>query len=740
MRAIYWHALAWMLLWFCGSPPAPASAAGLPSQQGSSRELVKSIAPVLCPQDQRQADWSLKTPWSAVYAFTEGGICQSIHADDVPALRDEGLQFGLWTGRQERPDVKRKIRVWAALIDDRGTAEQMAENVRQILAQRPPLIDQHRQLRRDIHDLEKQLDDARVADDAATQVAVAAQDALEQQHEAAGTYHLIPPARDAVLQADQARKSQLSDLRAGILESIYALETVADSLVQQVDQLDAQVDGLLGLPALCRVAEIGSVEYLSEGGPPLDVNPAVGGGQRVFPDGVTADGAARRNLKVRVTANPPIPGLQFRVRIYDRDDPSTDRAPLDETGPDGGDDYGDAGTLDGSEDVLERTSGANGILDLTLTVGLQPGNNVDVVADCMHGVVGALTATQVSRNGASFRISAGPLTVWRRVHVERDAMPVVRQQDPKLKYYAPSGTIKDVRKLKGGKQATVTFTPNLTEQEVLIDSEDRFAGGLLREDGTALEFPIRASRGAGADVILEIDGIIEKPGKGKPIKELPDVGQGATLFDDDFEGTRERLLPAVLPPISLAQELFRGAYVEVSDGVPGVQNPDQATLSPVVSFETPGTRSVFLTQHMQSDGARQDHFWVAYLADAFQGAFESDFDPNTEDGAQAGLTVRPLEGGALFGAFLWRETHRDVGAHLGWTAPQLDFKRSKTAAHELAHQFGVDPDHKTGALLSSAATNGGSNDVVNPSPLLQTHLLQIRKYAESPGRRTSEAP
>src|SRR6266852_8323428 len=62
---------------------------------------------------------------------------------------------------------------------------------------------------------------------------------------------------------------------------------------------------------------------------PLDPNPNMGGGQRIFPDRVTPTDAINRRV-VRVRAATDFgQNMPVYFRAFDVDDPSTDAAPVD---------------------------------------------------------------------------------------------------------------------------------------------------------------------------------------------------------------------------------------------------------------------------------------------------------------------------------------------------------------------------------------------------------------------------
>lgn len=722
---------------------AGATPAGV---QGSSREVAKSIPPVTCPNRIETASWTLRTVYSAIYAFTEGPFVQAVHASQTDSLRSPGLNPQLPTGRLQRIDVKKKIRAWAILIDDEGTADQMAEQVRQILAQRPALVTQHWEIRRQIHQLEDEIDQARRGYAQRAAQAAQAQDALEAGHEAAGTIHAIVAAREQHRRNDAADREQVDTLVSALRETIHGLEAADDGILDQIKQLDAQVDALLGSPETCTVAEVGGVEYLAMEAP-LDGHPGVGGGRRIFPDAPAAGAGPRRDVRVRATANPPIPGLMVHFKPFDRDDPLSDRDALDPNGAGADDNFSaEKATVDGSETGVDKATGGDGTVDVILKITLQPGDNFDVAAGCDREKIVALTAAQVSRNEASFRSTCGPLTVWRKLHVERDAMPVLVLPGPAN--YAPKGTIQSVVKIDKD-QADVTVKPDAEHAEVLQDTPRRFEDGVLLDGSTAQTYEILASRRSddGAAVLLTVaigkakkeKG--EKPGKPDRKAGLPSVGATATLFDDDFDGTADRRLPSTPPPLETAQAVFREAFVDVVGQVPGSENPD-AVLPARVSFDSVDARRAFAQAHFQGDAHRQDHFWVAYAGEGFQSLYARDFDPDLEPEGdpEAGATDRSAAGAPLFASLLWKETERDFAAFSAWTAQQTAFIRGKTVAHELAHQFGISPLHRSaGGLMTYDTENGGSNDKVNPSPLLMSQLRHVREWSESPGRRTRES-
>ncbi|MDQ3814426.1 MAG: hypothetical protein M3347_10795, partial [Armatimonadota bacterium] len=88
------------------------------------------------------------------------------------------------------------------------------------------------------------------------------------------------------------------------------------------------------------VIEVESVEWMPINSP-LDGNPNASGGQRIFPDrNSPIDMIVRNTVRVRAKISKAKAGIPVYFRLFDVDDPSTNNAPVDANGANGGDNRG----------------------------------------------------------------------------------------------------------------------------------------------------------------------------------------------------------------------------------------------------------------------------------------------------------------------------------------------------------------------------------------------------------------
>ncbi|MFA6567845.1 MAG: hypothetical protein WCS96_06505 [Victivallales bacterium] len=78
------------------------------------------------------------------------------------------------------------------------------------------------------------------------------------------------------------------------------------------------------------VIGVGKVEWIAKDSP-LDKNENPGGGLRIFPDkNEASDTADRSKVIVKATISPKIKDIPVYLKIFDVDDPSSDKAPVDD--------------------------------------------------------------------------------------------------------------------------------------------------------------------------------------------------------------------------------------------------------------------------------------------------------------------------------------------------------------------------------------------------------------------------
>lgn len=185
-----------------------------------------------------------------------------------------------------------------------------------------------------------------------------------------------------------------------------------------------------------KIVKVASVQ-LEAINSPLSNNPGAGGGQRIFADQDSpADTSERRTVRVKATITPAMANVKVFFRVFDLDDPSTD-ADIDSNGATGDDNRADGTATPnaGKLSAVSATTNASGEATVDLTVSRQPGNNFAVSATCNENYSNGLRLK--ASDGSIIEDSSGNalptaqgqrtemLTVWRRLHIERDSMVAV---------------------------------------------------------------------------------------------------------------------------------------------------------------------------------------------------------------------------------------------------------------------------------------------------------------------------
>lgn len=203
---------------------------------------------------------------------------------------------------------------------------------------------------------------------------------------------------------------------------------------------------------------------------PIDVNPNVGAGLRIFPDKkLPTETVDRRRIRVKAQYSTATAGVRIYFRNFDVDDPSANTAPIDvELTRNAGNDNN--GNIDGTTATRaglliipsagqpnpyscqafsnSNASGvscltdANGVAIVDFQTTMQPGDNFSVVAgpdetyvsglalagngvdlnDTNNNEIPATSATNECSAAMNRACRTDMLTVWRRLHLEIDSM------------------------------------------------------------------------------------------------------------------------------------------------------------------------------------------------------------------------------------------------------------------------------------------------------------------------------
>ena len=410
-----------------------------------------------------------------------------------------------------------------------------------------------------------------------------------------------------------------------------------------------------------RAPQVQAVTWVARAGSPLTANLGPGGGLRIFPDKdalnpTTVSTVDRSYADAKVTLTPATPGVTVYFKLIDVDDPSSSLAPIDNENI--GSDNRNTAT---PAPVQTATTGASGTATVRFQVSMQPDDNyrfVAIATPISSGQFGAIqNDTTLARvkdrstrggaivpyNGPAYAVASDMLTVWRRVHVERDTMGAVTGN-------TIAGTITNVGRASNG---SVTVT---TDQPLEDEEQGRFNGGTLR-DSTGKIFPvITHTTRSDFTVTVTISASL-----------IPAAG-AFTLVDDDVL-TDGQTLP--LPDVTTLAPALKDAYVEPVY--------DVGTTNLNVPFVLNATR--IDRSHWDSIGLNGPDFWVVYALEAFQRPRDIDNDPD--------LPLRspdsPLEGEANVvkgGSAIYYETNIDL-ARSRSLSPVVEVQ--ETVVHELGH-------------------------------------------------------
>jgi hypothetical protein len=351
-------------------------------------------------------------------------------------------------------------------------------------------------------------------------------------------------------------------------------------------------------------------------------------------------------------------------------------------------------------------------MDVTFTVTKQPGDNFRVLASCdLEFLKDAVNLDKdhkldiynaPAKQAVSWQSEV--LTVWRRLHIERDSMAAVGNAN------TVTGTIKgaDLNKPNPG-QSTVFIDHTL-------DDDDQYEGGTLKTAGGVYEVVLNSNISAFAHPILFAQGVRAQVviiGTPADVKDQPFV-----LHDDD----KDDLLPLTKIDRSwlawmeetdnadatrLPANIFATAYVRPTYDGGGDPSNDEEDVP--VQLNVKGNVEAARSQIANFQGSKtrrgslnSNDFWIATLQVSFQEDLQADFDPDLAaklargGSAEMGfIAVTPFFRTGLFGLFgplkpfagslVFRESRRDIADIFSW--PQDDVERW-SAVHEVGHQFG----------------------------------------------------
>jgi hypothetical protein len=395
---------------------------------------------------------------------------------------------------------------------------------------------------------------------------------------------------------------------------------------------------------------------------PLDTNPNVGGGLRVFPDRQTAtDPVDRRRVRVKATF-PDSPNTTVYFRSFDMDDPSRDSDPVDPNGSAGGDNNGTPGN--GTLSAASAQTNASGVAEVEFTVTLQPGDNFRVAASTdeayLNGVVEAGSVLQdtggntLPTNDATV---TSLLTVWRRVHIEMDSMGNVAEN--KIE-----GTILSEGFDGASNQTTLTLVDQPLEP-------GQFENGRISIFQIG-DFPVLENS---VNTVV-VPGNVVAAGASFTLFDDDDFNDddGANLDGDEGENVTTPDTSLIQDSDDPSENVFAPAYVRPTYDI----GDNEDFVSFVLNEVSYDALDLIATYDFDSAGTEaDDEFWTVYLLGAYQHTTSADADPNLE-GAVLGI-VDAINGQ---GASVFNEVLRDRETPI---TPVVN--NAATTAHEIGHLF-----------------------------------------------------
>jgi hypothetical protein len=453
----------------------------------------------------------------------------------------------------------------------------------------------------------------------------------------------------------------------------------------------------------------------------LTSNPAaLGGGQKVFADkNSPSDPSDGRDITVAATAPT---GSTVYFRVFDVDDPTSDTSPVDAKGPVGDDNRGHLDPLPAS-----AISDSSGHARVALRMSTHPGDNFRVAAGCDHTYLDTLAVSKtdiVDTGGATLPTATAKvtslLTVWRRIHIERDDMTAVK-----------------------GNQTLGTITTMDRSRTKLT------VGSLRTSDGTTLR-RLEAGRyengtidwSTGAAVVGSNTASVVTLHSPVPAGINP-VGRSFTMVDDDDylsvgglltgdEGQPVHAIPGIYDYLQSSDDPtknpFAAAYIEPSyDGGGNASNDSSVPFRLHLPLNT-ASAAAAVDRSRGSAAAESDSYWIAYFLHGYQPARSRDHDPSSEVGTAGSTWASAADAETVVSeatvpkggndCILYMEAIREAAT----LVPQ-DLQR--TVPHELGHQFGLKHWKTTDSLMSKGSTG---------AIFVPAELNALRWRVKSPGQ------
>ena len=458
-----------------------------------------------------------------------------------------------------------------------------------------------------------------------------------------------------------------------------------------------------------------------DGDHPLDTNPGIAGGVRHFADKSTTTETNEndwRRVAIKAQISPAIPGMVVRLKVFDVDDPSGNSA-VDPNGIDGNDNRGSASTL-----AASLATDSTGLATLFYTVSTRPGDNYRVAAtvsskplattDPLRQKFETITtgpgttqspasyaSTRLTELGRSYLItesgqaqgteepflSTKLLTIWRRLHIEKDSMGVVTTNHIEGSF------------LRTQYSPTENYTLFELDQPAHALDVNRFENGRLEFKENATSTPI--------DMVVIGNTAYGVKVKGK-VTGLNFYSDSFKLFDDDdfnnhgglLNGDEGEEIPDVQTTMlqdsdDASLNVLAAAYIRPKYNL----TINDSNLPFLANFND--DERYFDQSQYEDDPDR----WTIYLINAYQAAISEDGDPNSEFSGVGRLLPGDASHGSFHGAAIFEEGFRDsesTYAASGQPVP-AHATRSRLAAFLVGLLLGADGND--GNLMTAFAPN-----------------------------------
>ncbi|HUT30345.1 MAG TPA: hypothetical protein VMX13_11190 [Sedimentisphaerales bacterium] len=425
------------------------------------------------------------------------------------------------------------------------------------------------------------------------------------------------------------------------------------------------------------------------------------GGKRIFPGKQTyndEDAADRKKVTVKATITPAAADIKVYFSWWDVDDPCSDDPPLDDNdsnGPTGGDNNGSGASV-----PTYATTDASGVAKATFTVSMQPGDNFKITASTCEAKLGEVDQTDVDGNSLpECVIMTEMLTVWRKLHIERDSMEQVADSGDEDNWVRGGVDTSDFSYDSGNNETTIVLNQDLAAcwEE---SKEYHFVGGEYKQCGVPWT-PLRTVGHVGYDdIVVDGNAVVGWP-------------CSYSLKDDDDTG----LLPSP-PDIGKCDDIFEDCYIDCVDDAPGGTN--------TVGFRRHVGSTVTYNSNIEaaaqrgSAGSEADNWWVVYVLSGYQGGFNNDYDPDTDSPAQCAVTHSTN----FQISVTFRETMSDIA---GAGAANLE---QQSVVHEIGHQVLEEGDsaHTANTIMNAVLPVGAVDEHFS-----NAHIATIRGKTSAPG-------